>query len=887
MRKYILYLLFSPQLVFAQTTLTGTVKDEKRNPIPYANVFLKPDNSQAIVAYGQSDEKGSYKLRTNRTGKLWLNFSALSYKTAILPIELTSGTIEITKNATMVYEPIELNEVIVSADKSMIVKKDTIIFNAKSFAKGNERVVEDLLKKIPGLNVADDGTIKVGNKDIEKIMVDGDDFFEKGYRILSKNMPAYPIEKVEVYQHYSNNKLLKGIESSDKVALNLKLDEKSKRQWFGNLATGFGPGEVIRYEGFSNLMNFGKKNKFYGIASLNNIGEDSSGDINFLIRPSEQDEPGSAGDNQSAHTVLDISTFSPNLKQERILFNNSGIYSLNGIFTLSSKVKVKVLAFLNTDENNYFNSSFESTSVGEISFTNTEDHHLRKTKMTGFGKIDLTKDISKTQTLFFTSKYNRSDENGQNKLVFNDSVTNEKLENTNLLVAQRFVYTNKFKKNKVLLLTGSYIYENSPQHYSLDKFFYQDLFPAATGVNEVSQNSKNQMQFAGLEAHLMDKKTNGNLLEAKLGNQYRSDNLSSNFYLIADKNSMSEPSGYQNNLVYTTGDLYLTTKFRLGLKKFGLISVLDFHQLYNQIERPGNTLHQYPFFINPLVGMEWSINEKNKFLTTYSYNHTNATVLDVYDQYINAGFRSFTKGTGNFNQLNQTSVVLNYTYGGWGEKSFANAFLMYNKNYDFYSTNTIVSRNYAQSEKILIKDREFIILSSNIDRYIKTISSTLKLNFGFTMSNYKNMVNSSDLRNIKSNNFNYGFELRSGLSGLFNYHIGSKWNYHEVITNTRNKYTDNLSFLDLSFVFSKKVEVQLQTERYFFGSLDKNNNKYYFLDVNTRYTIKENKFTITLSGKNLLNTETFRSYSITDISVSKSEYRLLPRYLLLKAEYRF
>ena len=886
MKKIILFLVLLPQFAFAQTTLTGIVSDEKKNPVPFANVFLKPEKSDAVIAYCLTDEKGKFRLITNKTGQLLLNFSAMSYRTMILPIDLEKGTKEIIKNVTMVYEPIELNEVIVSADKSMVIKRDTIIFNAKEFANGGERILEDLLKNIPGLNVAIDGTIKVGNQEIEKIMIDGDDFFEKGYRILSKNMPAYPIEKIEVYQHYSNNKLLKGIEHSDKVALNLKLDDKSKRQWFGDISAGSDPVNG-KYEAYSNLMNFGKKTKFYGIASLNNIGEDAVGNINFLIRPSEQDEPGNTGDDQSVHTLININTYAPNLKQKRILFNNSGVYSLNGIFTLTPKVKMKVLAFLNTDENNFYNSSYESTSVGETSFTNTEDSHLHRTKLTGFGKIDLTKDFSKTQTLLFTGKYNHSDVNDHNNLLFNDSLINEKMETTNLLVDQKFNYTNRFQKNKVLLVTGRYIYEELPQNYQIDQFNYQELFPEANGVMEVYQASSNKVQMGSLEAHLMDKTKKGNLLEIKVGNKYRSDNLYSNFYLTEDNSARYEPLGYQNNLKYTTDDIYLTSKYRLGLKHFGLLTTLDFHQLYNQIEIPGDTRHQNPFFINPLVGLEWLINEKNKVLTTYTYNHTNATILDTYNQFVHTSFRTFAKGTGDFNQLNQTSVILNYNYGGWGDKSFAYILLSYNKSHDYFSTNSIVSQNYTQAEKIVIKGREFIMLISNFDRYIKSISSTLKVNFGFTKSNYGNMVNGTVLRYIKNNNFNYGFELRSGFHGIFNYHIGSKWNNNEVITSNKNEFTDNLSFIDLSFVFSKKFEFQLASERYFFGNLDKDNNKYYFLDAKTRYTVKENKLSFTLSCQNLLDTKTFRSYYISDISVSKTEYRLLPRYILLTIEYRF
>jgi len=212
---------------------------------------------------------------------------------------------------------------------------------------------------------------------------------------------------------------------------------------------------------------------------------------------------------------------------------------------------------------------------------------------------------------------------------------------------------------------------------------------------------------------------------------------------------------------------------------------------------------------------------------------------------------------------------------------------MYTKNHDFFSTNTLVSQNYSQSEAIIIENRDFLSISSNIDRFFKPISTNLKLTFDASKSNYKNIVNNSDLREIKSNSFNYGLELRSGFKGIFNYHIGSKWNYNEVKSTINNSFTDNMTFLDVSIIMNNKLNFQIQTERYYFGNLEKQNNKYYFMDVEARYTLKENKLTFSLSGNNLLNTKTFKNYNISDISISKTEYRLQQRYVLLKMEFRF
>jgi hypothetical protein len=149
-------------------------------------------------------------------------------------------------DAVLENKSIFFNEVIVQTKKPFVIRKDTISFKTNFFTDGTEQTVEALLKKIPGLQVDNEGTIKVGDQEIEKLMIDGDDLFERGYKILSKNMPAYPIEEVEILKNYSNNRLLKNIEKSNKVALNLKLDEKSKRVWFGNIETSLGNDNFIK-----------------------------------------------------------------------------------------------------------------------------------------------------------------------------------------------------------------------------------------------------------------------------------------------------------------------------------------------------------------------------------------------------------------------------------------------------------------------------------------------------------------------------------------------------------------------------------------------------------------------------------------------------------------
>lgn len=879
----LLLFLFNSTPVFSQAKVFGTIKDSV-GALYSANVVLKDSLSKSIIAYTYSDDKGTYEIKTNKLGKFNLVFNSFGYKSQTIPIELTKERKEIKVDVVLEVKSMDLDEVIIKAEKPISIKKDTINFKTKYFVDGTEQTIEDLLKKIPGINVDNNGTIKVGNQEIEKLMVDGDDLFENGYKILSKNMPAYPIEEVELLKNYSNNRLLKGIEESNKVALNLKLDEKLKRIWFGNIETSIGNDNFYQLKG--NLMNFGKKNKYYFLTNLNNTGYNATGDINNLIYSYQTNGGATVGNNQQVDNLISILGEIPNFKGSRSNFNNAELLSLNAIFNPTEKLKIKTIGFFNWDEKDFFRNSIDVVDVNNTNFTNTENYQLRSKNRTTFGKLDFIYNISRTKMLEATTKYNNGNFDDVSNLIFNGNSTLENLKQKNTLFDQKVSYIHKFKDKKVFLITGRFIDEKTPQNYAVNQFFYQDLFPENANANNVNQQINNQMQFAGLNAHLLERKENGHLLELQLGNEYRKDRLQSTFSLLENNTVLVQPNGYQNQTNYQVNDLYLKSMYRLKVTDFGITGKLDAHQFFNKLENNNATNQQNPFFVNSSLGLDWIINDKNKLTSSYSYNTTNAGILDVFSDFVLNGFRSFSKGTGNFNQLDASSFVFNYELGNWSDRFFANTFILYQKNHDFFSTNTTLEQNYTQSEKILIKDREFFSANSKLDYYFKFILSNLKLDLGFAQSEFKNIVNNSNIRLVTSKNYNYGMELRSGFKGIFNYHVGTKWITTEIGTTIKNSFTNNVSFLDLSLVFNDKLDVQVQSERYYFGNLQ-TDNTYYFLDFDARYKFIDNKLTFGLTGKNLFNTEKFRNFSISDIGSSTIEYRLLPWYILAKMEYRF
>ncbi|WP_424001468.1 carboxypeptidase regulatory-like domain-containing protein [Maribacter sp. IgM3_T14_3] len=864
----------------------GQVLDFSYEPVPLASVTISQDDSNIVEYYTYTNDIGEFQIIINRIGEYDLKVNALGYDTWSYVLSIRDSQTQPNIKAVLLEKITELNEVMVSAEEVMRIKKDTISILVDVFTDGNENSLEDLLRKIPGLNVDLNGTIKVGNQEIEKLMIDGDDFFESGYKILSKNMPAYPIKSLEILKNFSNNSLLKGVEHSNKVALNLKLKEESKRVWFGNIEHAYGLVTENRYQAKANLMNFGKNNKYYFLTSLNNIGEDATGDITQLVQPYRSNEPASLGDNETLDNVISLTKDILGFKAIRTNFNNNELASLNAIFNPSAKLKVKTLAFFNWDEKGFFRNSITEVDANGSNFINSEDYMLHNSEKIFFGKTDLTYNISATQKLEATTKFNKGNFDDTSKLNFNGTATLESLQYNNTLYDQKIVYTNKYEDKKVLLMTGRYIDEISPQNYSLDQFLYQDLFPRLGTANTVIQTVQNRLQFFGFNTHILNRMDNGNLFEIQLGNINRKNNLLSSFSILQDSILLESPEDFQNITSYQVNELYLKSFYRWDLNRLGISAKLDAHQLFNRLALRDEYQTQNPFFITSNLGLDWEINKKNKIIANLTNTTTNTQILDVYESNILTGFRSFTSGTGRFNQLEASSLNVSYQLGNWSDRFFANTSFTYNQNHNFFSNNTLLEQNYAISEKILTKNREFISLSGNFDYYLKFLLSNIKVNLDYSASNFMNSINNGPLRNITTRNFEYGFELRSGFSSIFNYHLGNKWTENTIETNGINTFSNNVSFADFSLVFKDNWNISIKTERYSFENFE-NKKKYYFLDLDSNFILYKSKLNLGLTGKNLLNTRSFTNFMVSDIGSSTTEYRLMPRFVLLKLGYRF
>ncbi|WP_103865435.1 carboxypeptidase-like regulatory domain-containing protein [Aquimarina sp. I32.4] len=883
-----LILLLLGNFLCAQSTISGIVTDTVSNPIVSANVFLKQKDSQSIIAFAYTNQKGYYVLQSDIVGEVNLSFSGLGYATKDIEMKLEGAT-TVKKDMILYATSYELDEIVIQSERAITEKKDTIVFNASSFKQGEETVVQDLLKKLPGVDVTETGTIKVDGREVEKVMIEGDDFFKKGYKLMTKNLDVNAVDKVEVLRRYSNNKLLKGIEESEKVALNLTLDENFKRAWFGTISPGYGVVSENRYDVDATISNFGKKNKYFLLGSLNNTGEDVTNDVRGLIEAQNYiEEPGSIGEDQRASELISLNSYVPGLKKSRTNFNDAELVSLNSIFKLSPKIDLKVLGIFNSDDNRFFKDGFDTFFLNTTEFTNTENYILGSSTTVGLGRVELNYDISNTKMLEYEGKYNRSLIDTESQLLFNTIENTENLEDKNELHDHMIKYSNRFKENKVLLLTGRYINEKKPQKYTTNQFIFEELFPSVQGVDNIVQFSKNELNYAGIKAHILDRKKNKDVLDFGVGYEFREDKLFSDFFLKENQTIILNPKGYKNSINYTTHDLYFSSGYRKKLKDVSIALSIEGHQLFNVLSKASRERKESPFLMNSKLDFNWEINKANRVFAFAENTNSNARVSDVYNEYVLTGYRNFSRGTGEFNQLNSTRIFAGYNLGNFGDRFVANIALSYIKDNDFLSTNSVIAQNFIQTTQLIIPDREFYSVNAGLDRYLRFVRNNIKVKLAYSKSEFDNIVNTTNLRSVENKNYKYGFEVRSGFRGIFNYHFGTTWDITEIETTaTANTATQNTSFLDLSFVLSSRLNLQLQSEQYHFSNIENADSAYYFIDFEINYTPKHKNLSFSLVGNNLLDTQVFRNYSVNDTHISSTEYKLLPRYVLLKASYRF
>lgn len=261
---------------FSQTkniTVSGRIVEaDTKEPAMQATIQLLALPDSAFASGIASTSQGYFTLPKVKAGKYVLKVSYIGFKTKYLPLQLTAsvpekklGTLDLDADAVM------LAEAVITAEAPQVqVVEDTLVYNSSAYRTPEGAMLEELVKKLPGAEIDDDGNVKINGKDVKKIMVDGKEFFGGDVKTGLKNLPVDMIDKLKTFDKKSDLARVTGIDDGEEeTVLDLTVKKGMNKGWFGN--TDLAGGTEDRYAGRLMLNRFVDKTQVSLIASANNV----------------------------------------------------------------------------------------------------------------------------------------------------------------------------------------------------------------------------------------------------------------------------------------------------------------------------------------------------------------------------------------------------------------------------------------------------------------------------------------------------------------------------------------------------------------------------------------------------------------------------------------
>ena len=238
---FIILITISFNLYSQVNSLTGNILNEQGEPLPFATAVLLDPADSTLEYYGISDKSGKFELKNVRSGNYLMQVAYMGYLTIYKEIRLPRQ-----ENQALVFamkeRSVDLDEVeVVGEAIPLMIKGDTVEYNRAAYKLREDDVVEDLLKKLPGVEVDRSGNIKALGEDVNRVYVDGKEFFGNDPKMATKNIPAKAVDKVQMYDKKSDESEFTGIDDGTREkSLNLVLEEDMKNMIFGNVLAGGG-----------------------------------------------------------------------------------------------------------------------------------------------------------------------------------------------------------------------------------------------------------------------------------------------------------------------------------------------------------------------------------------------------------------------------------------------------------------------------------------------------------------------------------------------------------------------------------------------------------------------------------------------------------------------
>jgi hypothetical protein len=902
----LLFTLLLTSIAFSQNIrFEGTILESGKTPLEMANIMAVNTVTKGMDAYAITNDKGKFvlNLKANTTYSIKLSYIGMQNK----EITVTTKAENMAQNISMEPGGIQLDGVEIVREMPVSIKGDTIVYNADSFKSGTERKLEDVLKKLPGVEVNADGEVEVEGKKVTKLMVEGKDFFDGDTKLGVKNIPADAIDKVQVLRNYNENSILKGVENNqDNVAMNIKLKSGKKNFWFGDMTAGGGFDDKNKYDRYiinPKLFYYNPKYSINLISNFNNIGElpltiqdyfkFTGGFKNMMAK-------GGSSFNVSSND-LGISLLRNNRAKEittkfgatNFSYNPSKSWNVSGFGIISNSItdletnsKTNYLvpnssAVASSEKRN--DVSHQSNNLGLFKLSTSYKHDTNfqfdYDALAKFSKQDeLTNLFRETVTNLGTNNEGINTLKKQNPTSFNQNIA---------------MYYTMNEKN-VFAFETQHLYQDEDPIYNAN--LQSQPFNLAGYTAGQSRNDINQKRF--VKTNKIDSKldyyymvTPKSNLNVTFGNTYSYQNFNTSIYQVLDNgstNNLNDPSN-NNDVNYKFNDAFLGLHYKMLSGKFTFTPGVSLHNYTMNNEQLGSNYKQNFTRVLPDFYALYQI--KKAETLTYNFGLTNnfTDINKLAQGYVLNSYSSLSRGNRTLeNSISQTHSLRYFKYNMFNfENIFANA--SYSRTVDAVKsrfrfdgvnqTSSPINSNFA--------DETFTAMANYGRSFLKNYKASVGANINWSKFNNIQFdpITATDIA-ISNESFTqtYTVKLATNYKNLPNVEVG--YNYTVNDYQSSRFYTDK-PFVRLDYYFLKSFSFVSEYEFYHYYNSDRSTqNEYDFLSASLIYQkTKDSKWEYKISGTNLLNTTSLNDDSFNQNIVRTSQYRVQPRYVIFSLKY--
>ena len=899
MKKTIFFVLLCwINIAFSQIKFEGIVKDSLGTPLELANVIVINQTTNNLESYAITDAKGtfSFELKKNETYKFQVSYIGMKSLEEIISTQEADVQRDFVLTADDTLDEVELTYEI-----PVLVKGDTIIYNADSFKNGSERKLEDVLEKLPGVEINEDGQIEVEGKVVNKLMVNGKDFFDGDTKIATKNIPSNAVDKIQVLRNYSEvGQLSRVTNNQDNFALNIKLKEGKENFWFGNVTAGGGTSANDQglYQVQPRLFYYSPKFTFNFIGDLNNLGES-------VLTPRDLRNFGGGfrAPSRSSGTSLDLGNNDLGFLTRP---NNAlAVETISGAsnFSWSPKKTLDVSGFM------IYNRSLIDSK--EITIRQYSDSDLgipnELTRQTSEEQSDQAllklsvsyKPNAKNQLDYDVLSRISKDTQFQHLASSVTGITDQFEETTPFSINQNVNYYYTLNDDNIFAFEAQHLIKDEDPFYNAlieDKENYDatadDLGLDKDQTNyDLGQNRRiksNQLDAKLDYYHILNPKSN---LNFTLGTILSHQKFNSNIFQFLDDGSEFSPTPSindglaTNDVTYNFFDLYLGVHYRVRTGKFTFTPGFSVHAYGNNNQQLGQDFTDNFYRVMP--DFETRIQFKNSESLTFRYDMQNqfTDVTKLAKGLVLNDFSSIQYGEPELQ--NALAHNLSLVYSSFNLFNYTNVFarLAYTKNIDqirnitsfenVIRTSTFFNSSFADENANAIGriQRTFgkIITSLNLNLNYSKINQFIderqSVNTGFTQS-YTPGVR-TNFKKAPNVNFRYRYTIATNNQGP-----------NETTFYTHAPSIDLDAYIWESLTFRTDYTYTRQTL--------KGGNSDFFQTWNASLSYRKNrnaKWEYEFVATNLLNIDSRLTNTATNLFVSESRVFIQPRFLTFRLRY--